>query len=219
MKRGEKAEFDEFMLDEATKYGRALTQPEMDTWFANFPTKSMREFRAAWVEHKRDERRGRFFPEIIDIQRVLKSTNDAQVSRDDPRCIWNGNGERCRYPVGWFPLGAHEGYCIFHRSLLSGVGAQHVCDDSQGSTPEQYVERSKAFVYGTELPANVIALQKRLRYVRSNGPVGLFSERLLPKSGEGPGREAADAAIAQADAARMAELNRLAQLAAEDDAA
>lgn len=208
MKKSEKPEFDEFMLDEAIKFGRALTQPEIDTWFANFPSKSLREFRAAWLQHKRDEKRGRYFPEIIDIQRALKATNDAQESRDDHRCIWNGNGDRCRYPVGFFAQGSHEGYCCFHRAVMSGPGAQVICDDSQSHTPEQYVERAKQHAYSGKLSDADLALQERTARVqaahRAGNPLPRF---VIPIRAPEPGDEAVDERIAAADLANMDAIN------------
>ena len=214
MKRPEKQEFTDFMLDEAVKYGRHITTPEIETWFETFPTKSVREFKAAWVEYKRSER-GQYFPKITDLQRALRASGAGSETKQDQRCTWNGNGQRCRYPVGVFMLGATEGFCIFHRNNYTGPGAQEVCDESQLHTPEEYVERAKRFTYAGKLAPGIVALQERVKRVMAGGKRSFFAD-LMPERSTGPEADAVDAHIAAADAAHLDEVNRLAAAASEE---
>lgn len=214
MKKTEFNEFADFVMDEATKYGRSITKPEIETYFENFPTASLRDFKAAWVEHKRDPRHGRFFPKITDLQRALRTGNEGDVGRHDMRCTWNGNGERCKYPVGAFDLGKSSGYCLFHRSMMSGPGAQAICDESQSASPQDYLARAKRFVYGTQDPPVVRRLREQIAKRAAGGNVGILTSRLMAQL---PNREAdpADEHVAAADAARLAELNAELAIAAQ----
>lgn len=213
MKKTDLPEFHDFMLDEATKYGRAITKPEIDTWFETFGRATIADFRAAWIEHKRDEKDGKWFPKITDLQRRLRTAGDGARGAHDHRCIWNGNGDRCKYVCAFFAPGAREGMCIFHRAMSSGPGAQIVCDESQDATPAQYLERAKAHVYGKQAPKAVEVVQKRIEHVKAGGHVSLFVERILPEREPGAdedeaGRAEADARVAAADAVRIEEINR-----------
>ena len=44
----------------------------------------------------------------------------------DHRCTFTARGTRCSYPVGMFPEGATQGWCIFHRNALPSAGAEIV---------------------------------------------------------------------------------------------
>jgi hypothetical protein len=94
MKKTEAPAFADFMLDEATKYGRELQKAEIDLWFETFQRCTLEDFRLAWVAHKRDDKNGNFFPKIPWLQRHLRVTGDENAKRD-----W-----RCEVTVGDAPL-------------------------------------------------------------------------------------------------------------------
>lgn len=151
----------------------------------------------------------------IDARRCVCGWGVKAASRDQRQtlnvCTWHSGSLRCTYPVGRFDTGMTSGFCIFHRAKPDGASAARIADESSGHTPEQYLERAKAHVYGASPPPAVLELQKRVASVQGAGKVGLFAARLLPQRTEAP---EVDAHIAEADQ-RMADINRLLAEASE----
>lgn len=215
MRKTEKAAFAEFVFDEAVKYTRSITAPEIETYFENLTRPSLEEVKAAWIEHKRGDR-GHYFPKIVDLQRILRTAGDGAKSRDDHQCTWRAGDIRCRYPVGYFDQGKRTGFCLFHRGVPAGPDAQEICDQSLDVTPEKYLEllRTRAAT------SNASPVVEAIRALMIAGPkrVGHFAAVLLPPRSTGPEADAADAHIAAADAEHFALINALAQEASQESA-
>lgn len=125
----------------------------------------------------------------------------------NPVCTWHSGMLVCRYPVGRFDLGARSGYCVFHRAKGTGIDAARIAQESEGHTPEQYLERARRLVYGDGSDnANVAALRARLRRVQAGETVGILATRLL--DGLGGPDPVVDERIAAADLANMDAINR-----------
>ena len=136
MRRGESKTFAEFLLDEATKYRVPITPREIELWFETFERCSLEDFKAAWIQHKRDEKRGPMFPKIPWLQRLLRVTGEENAARDW-RCSVEVNGERCGYPGG---LNAGQGWQCSAHYRLKGSAAY----TDQASL--QIIEASRAYV-------------------------------------------------------------------------
>lgn len=79
-------------------------------------------------------------------------------------CDWTSGTLECHYPVGRLDEGRSSGFCIFHRKTPDGFQAAEIARDSLTSSPEQYLARAKALVYGDGTDnANVRELRARLR--------------------------------------------------------
>lgn len=117
MRKNEAAAFGEFMLDEATKYARGIAPVEIDLWFETFQRCSLDDFKRAWVEHKRDEKNGHFFPKIPWMQRQLKLTSSGRPEMDW-RCCEEVNGQRCNWPGG---INSGRGWQCASHWRLSGT--------------------------------------------------------------------------------------------------
>lgn len=213
MKKTDAKAFADFMLDEATKYVRQLTPAEIDTWFETFKRCSLEDFKEAWIQHKRDEKHGRFFPTIPVLQRLLRVTGEENAKRDW-RCAAEVNAQRCNYP-GAISEGLHGGgpwHCAGHFNLFRG-------ELTKGAVQERslsIIERSQSYV-----PPKTYDELYRLNDARRAGakrqeeierkrrpsdalrPVASIARGLDPE-----GYAVADDHIARADGERMAEVNR-----------
>lgn len=137
MRKADLRAFADFMADEAVKYSRDLTKPEIETWFENFPRTKLEDFKAAWIEHKRDPKGGQFFPKIVDLQRILRTTGDGQAERDW-RCTVEVGAERCGYPGGIIPQGGRA-MCSPHYRLSGST-------DYTDAKALQIIEASREYV-------------------------------------------------------------------------
>jgi len=215
--RTERAEFTEFIMDEATKYGASMTPSEAALWCDTFRNVSLREFQHAWMERKSGAY-GHLFPRIPDMQRSCKVVNENAVQRDDHCCVWTGEGRRCKYPVGFFAQGSREGYCFFHRHTMAGPDAQGICDRSQTSTPEEYLKAAKAAMYSGPLPSWQQEIRDRAARATAARKSGVPMPAFVAPRQREPGDDEAEAHIAAADAKHLDEINRMAAMAATEDA-
>lgn len=122
-------------------------------------------------------------------------------------CTWRSGNLTCSYPVARFDIGMKSGWCVFHRSETSGAKGARIADESQGHTPDEYLDRARLFVYGGGKTDNAVnaKLRARLRRVADGERVGILATRLL---GDATPAGAADQHVAAADEAMLAEINR-----------
>lgn len=142
MKKGDKVAFSDFLLDEATKYRVQITKPEIELWFETFGRCTLEDFKLAWVDHKRDEKRGGMFPKIPWLQAKLRVTGEENAKRDW-RCEAEVDGARCGYP-GAMSNGLHGGgpwWCAAHFRLFTGELTQGAVRDAS----QQIIERSASY--------------------------------------------------------------------------
>lgn len=78
--------------------------------------------------------------------------NEGSVSRNH-QCQWRANGLQCRFPVGFFDIGASDGYCLFHRNQMNGATGAEYVEASQKATRGDYLNMARVHVYGPELSA------------------------------------------------------------------
>lgn len=84
----------------------------------------------------------------------------------DARCGYQFAGMRCAHPVGFFDAGSGNGWCIFHRHIdpatQHSLGAD-IVRDSQGCTPEQYLDMARRATYGRGDTDTVARIRAGLR--------------------------------------------------------
>jgi hypothetical protein len=148
MRKTDLTEFSDFMLDEAGRYGRTLTKPEIETYFENFGRVTIADFKSAWHEHKRDDKDGKFFPKIVDLQRRLRTTGQDQAKRDW-RCSEEVGNQHCNYPGGIIAVG-QRALCAAHYRLKGS-------DAYTSDKSLQIIEESQSYVP----PKTVMELMER----------------------------------------------------------
>jgi hypothetical protein len=165
MKKAEAAAFGEFMMKEAERFGRAITVPEIETWFETFKRTTLEDFRLSWEQHRKDVKRGQWFPTINDLMRLLRTVGDELIARDW-RCAATVGDQRCGYPGSIVLQGSRDGYCGAHFRMWN----------SAANTDEarmQIIDASREYVQ----PKTVMELLERgaaqrkiegERWVRSN---------------------------------------------------
>ena len=149
MKKSDAPAFGEFMQAEANRFGRAITIPEIETWFEHFKAKrvSLDDFKAAWAEHKTDPKHGVYFPNTVHIERRLRSSGAPSVQRDW-RCAEEVGDQRCAYPGGSIVAG--KGLCVAHYKIK---GTAEYTD----AASLQIIEQSREYVP----PRNPMELMER----------------------------------------------------------
>lgn len=135
MKKPEAPAFGEFMTREAQRYARDIVAAEIATWFETFKRTPLDEFKLAWEQHRKDAKRGVYFPTINDLMRLLRVAGDDAVARDW-RCCAEVNSERCGYPGGI--NAGHGPQCSAHYRLSSSA---HYSDEAS----LQIIEASRAY--------------------------------------------------------------------------
>jgi hypothetical protein len=180
MKRVDATEFAKFMATEAGVYERALTKEEIATYFENFNKVTMEDFRKAWAQHKADEKYGRMFPRIVDLQRSLKLVNKGVASDGTCAIKIEGTGERCKYP-GSIAVKGSKFICRAHYRCFAhpgSVSSDSIIEASRDFTPPKTDD--EIFAYSEQLKAvatkESAAIRAKIESQADTGP----RDRILP---------------------------------------
>jgi hypothetical protein len=198
------------MLDEATKYGRSITKAEIDLWFETFQRCTLDDFKRAWVEHKRDDKNGHFFPKIPWLQRQLKLTS-AERPETDWRCCEEVGGQRCNWPGG---INAGRGWqCAAHWRLCGSV-------EYTPATSLQIIEASANYT-PPKTPMELMELGEKLRAIdgerwRASHPDAYQVPR-KPEDALAPPRIPAKPELVELEAPVLEDVNAQAQMAAAEE--
>jgi hypothetical protein len=217
VKKTDAPDFGQFMTTEAQRFSRDIAAAEITTWFETFKRTSLDDFKLAWEQHRKDVKRGMYFPTINDLMRLLKVAGAESAARDW-RCFAEAKGLRCNYP-GAMSKGMSGGgpwHCAAHFALFGSEFTPEAVE----SQSLQIIERSQSY----RAPKTYDELY-RLNDARREGvkrQVALEKKRregdhLPPVSIADPeGARAADEHIATADAQKLAAANAEASMAANE---
>jgi hypothetical protein len=222
MKKTDASAFGEFMTREAQRFSRDIVAAEIATWFETFNRTTLEDFKLAWEQHRKDQRRGMYFPTINDLMRMLRVAGDDAVARDW-RCSEEINGERCGFPGGI--NSGHGWQCMGHYRLhgteaYTTESSLQIIDASREyrppKTPMELMERGAA---------QRAASGERWRKANENQTAGItraplggdgLANRLPAKRSPEAGDLEANAHVANADTARIDAANRELALASEE---
>lgn len=94
----------------------------------------------------------------------------------DHRCTYVAGGSRCAYPVGMFPEGATQGWCVFHRQQANGALGAEIVEQSK-IVP--YAEALKPIIArGAASPSVVNTAHEIALRVGNRNESGPFSEAM-----------------------------------------
>lgn len=84
----------------------------------------------------------------------------------DHQCTWRANEVRCRFPVGFFDIGAVDGFCDFHRNQKNGATGAEWVKLSQNASRRDYLVMVSGHVYGHSNGCSEVTLDEEIKYER-----------------------------------------------------